>query len=102
MSARPSLLIGGEWLSAAAREMPVVNPFSGEEIARVPIGGQAEIERAIAAAHAAYPQVRCMPAHQRASLLLAVAREIERRGAEFAETIVSEAGKPITLAKAEV
>ncbi len=102
MSARPSLLIGGEWLSTAARELPVVNPFTGEEIARVPIGGPAEIERAIAAAHAAFPKVRGTPAHKRASLLLAVAREIERRSAEFAETIMSEAGKPITLAKGEV
>src|SRR5438477_369963 len=41
-------------------------------------------------------------AHQRAALLHAVAQGGERRSAEFAETIMSEAGKPITLAKAEV
>ncbi len=102
MSARPSLLIGGEWISNATAELPVVNPFTGAEIARVPMGGPGEIERAIAAAHAAFAQVRRAPAHRRASLLLAIAQGIERRSAEFAETIMSEAGKPITFAKAEV
>lgn len=102
MSVAPSLLIGGEWISAASAELPVVNPFNGEEIARVPMGGAGEIERAIAAAAAAFPKARRTSAHERAALLLAAAAEIEKRGAEFAETITSEAGKPLTLAKAEV
>jgi glyceraldehyde-3-phosphate dehydrogenase (NADP+) len=102
MSARPSLLIGGEWISTTAAELPVVNPFTGEEIARVPLGGRAEIERALAAAQAAFPEARSVPAHRRAELLQAIARAIERRSAEFAETIMREAGKPITLAEGEV
>ncbi len=95
------LLIGGEWCGAA-ESAPVVNPFTGEEFARVPLGGPAEIERGIAAAHAAFPQVRGVAGHQRAALLFAVAAGIERRKAEFVEIIVSEAGKPVTLAEAEV
>lgn len=102
MSASPSLLIGGEWVSSTAAQAPVVNPFTGEEITRVPMGGPAEIERALTAAQAAFPQARGVAAHRRAELLLAVARGIERRSAEFAESIVSEAGKPITLAEGEV
>jgi glyceraldehyde-3-phosphate dehydrogenase (NADP+) len=101
MSASPSLLIGGEWIATAATA-PVVNPFTGVEIARVPMGGPAEIERALAAAVAAFAEARKTPAHRRSELLLAVAAGIERRKAEFAETIVSEAGKPITLAEGEV
>jgi glyceraldehyde-3-phosphate dehydrogenase (NADP+) len=95
------LLIGGEWCGAA-ENAPVVDPFTGEEFARVPLGGPAEIERGIAAAHAAFPQVRSIAGYKRAALLLAVAVGIERRKAEFVETIVSEAGKPVTLAEAEV
>ncbi len=95
------LLIGGEWCGAA-ESAPVANPFTGEEFARVPLGGVAEIERAIAAAHAAFPQVRSVPGHRRAALLLAVATGIERRREEFVATIVSEAGKPVTFAEAEV
>ena len=102
MSVRPSLLIGGEWISSTAKDAPVVNPFTGEEIARVPMGGPAEIERALGAAESAFAGVRGWAAHRRATLLLAVAQGIERRRAEFVETIVSEAGKPITLAEGEV
>lgn len=95
------LLIGGEWVSTAA-STPVVNPFTGTEIARAPLGGAAEIERAIVAAQAAFPQVRAVAGHKRAELLLTVAAEIERRKTEFVDSIVSEAGKPVTFAEAEV
>lgn len=95
------LLIDGEWCGALA-SAPVVNPFTGEEFAHVPLGGAAEIERALAAAQQAFPRVRSAAAHQRAALLLAVAAGIGRRQAEFVETIVSEAGKPVTFAEAEV
>src|SRR4051812_5304381 len=96
----PTLCIGNERVATAAT-MPVVNPFTGQEIARAPLGGPAEIERALAAAHAAFPRVRAVAGHRRASLLLAVAAGIERRKTAFAETIVSEAGKPVTFAEAE-
>ena len=102
MSASPPscLLIGGKWINTAD-SMPVVNPYSGEALARASLGGPAEIEQAIAAAHAAFPEARSAPAHRRAELLLAVARGIEARKDEFAEAIVSEAGKPIVFAEAE-
>ena len=101
MTAPHRLLIAGEWIDTVA-QVPVVDPYTGKEFARVTLGGRAEIERAIAAAQDAFPQARATPAHRRAALLQAVAQGIERRKAEFAETIVSEAGKPIILAEAEV
>ena len=101
LPSNPTLCIANERVLTAATA-PVVNPFTGEEIARVPLGGPAEIERALAAALAAFPQVRGIAGHRRAALLLAVAAGIERRKAEFVETIVSEAGKPVTFAEAEV
>lgn len=97
----PRLLIGADWVTTEA-QIPVVNPFTGEEFARVPLGGAREVERAIAAAHAAFAKVRRTPAHQRAALLQAIARGIERRKTEFVDTMVAEAGKPITAAEAEV
>ncbi len=95
------LLIGGEWCGAA-QSSPVLNPFTGEEFARVPLGGPDEIERAIAAAHAAFPKARSVAAHRRAELLLAAAAGVTRRKTEFVDLIVSEAGKPVTAAEAEV
>ena len=95
------LLIDGAW-TGAAESAPVFNPYTGEEIARVPLGGAGEIDRALAAAHAAFPKVRGLAAHARAALLLRVAAGIEARAADFVATIVSEAGKPVVLAEAEV
>ena len=95
------LLIGGEWVETSATA-PVLNPFSGEEIARAPLGGAAEIERALAAAHAAFPKVRAVAGHARAELLLRIAAGIAARKADFVATIVTEAGKPVTFAEAEV
>ena len=97
----PRLLIANEWLSPAAT-LPVVNPFTGEEFARAPLGDAATIGAAITAAHAAFPRVRSTPAHARAALLHAVAHGIGERRAEFVETIVAEGGKPVTFAEAEV
>lgn len=97
----PQLLVGGQWLSTAER-LPVVNPFTGEEFARVPMGNAETVDLAIGAAVTAFPKVKNVPGHQRAALLHKVARGIESRRAEFAETIVKEGGKPIAFADAEV
>ena len=95
------LYIGGKWIDTAAA-LPVRNPFTGEEIARVSLGDESTLDYAITAAHAAFPTARAVPAHQRAEMLLRVARGIETRRDEFVRTIISEAGKPITYAEAEV
>ena len=94
------LFIGGKWIGTA-ETMPVVDPYTGEELARAPLGGPAEIEEAITAAHGVFPGERSTPPHRRAEMLLAVARGIEARKDEFAKTIVSEAGKPIVFAEGE-
>ena len=101
MNNSPLLLIGGAWVGAVA-SAPVFNPDTGEEIARVPLGGAAEIEAALAAAHGAFAKVRAGAGHERAALLLRIAAGIEARQAEFVAVIVSEAGKPVTFAEAEV
>lgn len=95
------LLVGGRWLNSAER-LAVHNPFTGEVIARVPMGNAETIELAIAAAHEAFPKVRATPAHVRAALIEKVASGIEARRADFVQTIVAEAGKPVTYAEAEV
>ncbi|MEO7318756.1 MAG: aldehyde dehydrogenase family protein [Chthoniobacteraceae bacterium] len=101
MNAPHELLIDNEWVSTGER-LPVVNPFTGAEIAGVPLGRRDHIEAGIAAAHTAFPKVRATPAHARAQLLLKVAALIEQRREEFVQTIIAEAGKPVAFAEAEV
>jgi len=47
--------IGGNWVDAnQARTYPVFNPHR-EEIAQVPLGGLADVDKAVAAARKAFP-----------------------------------------------
>ncbi len=95
------LLIGPDWIDTGAT-VPVRNPFTGEEIARVSFGDERTLDSAIAAARDAVPRTRAIPAHQRATMLQQVVQGIEKRRAEFVARIVSEAGKPVVYAEAEV
>src|SRR5262245_37062265 len=97
----PRLWIGGQWVDTATTH-EVLNPASGEVVAHVPLGDVARLDEAVAAAQKAFPPVRRQSAHERAALLHAIARGVEQRRAELADTIVAEAGKPITFADAEV
>lgn len=97
----PRLRIGGEW-AATGTTFGVRDPFTGETIAEVPLGGPAELSRAIEAAHAAFPGARDTPPDERAARLQRIATALGEDRAGFAETIVREAGKPIVLAEAEV
>ncbi|MES2572471.1 MAG: aldehyde dehydrogenase family protein, partial [Verrucomicrobiota bacterium] len=95
------LLIGNQWHDCT-ETMPVVNPFTGEEFARVPLGDDALVDKAISTAHAAFEKTRKLPAHARAELLQRVAAGIGKRRVELSETIVAEVGKPVLFAEAEV
>ena len=97
----PRLLLHGEWIETGA-SLPVVDPFTGEKLAQVPLGDSATLDAAVASCRRAFQEVRATPAHVRSSRLQAVARGIESRKAQFVETIVSEAGKPVAYAEAEV
>ncbi len=97
----PKLLIGSDWLDAAEKR-PIVDPYTGATIAQMPQADSAMLDRAIGVALAAFEITRKQPAFERAAILLRAAAAIEKRKAEFAELIVAEAGKPITLAEGEV
>jgi len=94
-------LIGQEWRTTAATA-PVKNPFNGSRVAEVCLAGKAEAEEAVSAAISAFPSMRRLPAHARAGALEKIAGLLAARREEFARTITTEAGKPITDARREV
>ena len=87
---------------STSRQLHVRNVYTQETIASLPLADERAIDDAIGAAHAAFSTTRAVPAYERAEVLRAAAAGIERRARELADTIVAEAGKPITLAEAEV
>jgi succinate-semialdehyde dehydrogenase/glutarate-semialdehyde dehydrogenase len=100
---RSECLINGQWCSADDHStFDVLDPASGDLIARVPAAGTAETERAIAGAEAALPAWRAMPAKDRAEILQRWAKLILTYQEDLAKLITSEQGKPYAEAHGEV
>jgi acyl-CoA reductase-like NAD-dependent aldehyde dehydrogenase len=92
------LLLGGEWVETG-EWVEVRSPYSGELVGRVAKAGAAEAKRAVDAAEAAMREP--LPAHKRAEILVRVAGYLGKRHEEVAQTIASEAGKPLKAARVE-
>jgi betaine-aldehyde dehydrogenase len=89
--------IDGEFVAAAVGATdPVVNPATGEEIAQVASSTQADVDRAVAAARAAFDAgwSTATPG-ERSLALLKLADAIEERADELIQLEVANAGKPI-------
>jgi len=93
--------IDGEWVDAAAETEPVLNPATGEEIARAPRSGAEDVDRAVSAARRAFDGWAATTPAQRSQALLAIADAIEEHGEEIARAEALNAGKPIEAVKAD-
>lgn len=80
----------------------VLNPFDQTVVSELATLDRAQLKSAIDVAHQALVHTRVQSPHERAELLLRIARRVQEHKTELAGLIVSEAGKPITLAEAEV
>lgn len=100
MPVHDRMYIGGQWVAAdSAQTLPVVNPYTEQEIARIPAGDSADVDRAVAAAREAFPGWSATPVDERIDMLDAVAARLSDRGDELAAIITSEVGTPITLSR---
>jgi glyceraldehyde-3-phosphate dehydrogenase (NADP+) len=97
----PQLRVGDRWISTG-KTFAVNNPATGEQIAQVPLGEISLMSEANRAAHAAFELSRHEPAWVRSEMVARIAAEIHKRADSFVALIVAEAGKPVTLARAEV
>ncbi len=95
--------IDGHWVDADSGEtFPVLNPATGETVADVPRLGAAETRRAIEAAEHALPAWKNAPAKERARVLRRLADLMVDRADDLAALLVTEQGKPLAEAHAEV
>ncbi|HEY1300111.1 MAG TPA: aldehyde dehydrogenase family protein [Stellaceae bacterium] len=97
------MLVGGDWVEAAAGEtLPVENPARRETIAEIPRGRAADVDRAVAAAKAAFPGWARVAPRERGRILLEIAEALEARAEELARTIALETGNALrTQARGE-
>jgi acyl-CoA reductase-like NAD-dependent aldehyde dehydrogenase len=92
--------IDGKWLDGE-RGWNVVDPSTEEVVANVPYGGKDEVNRAIDAAHRAFPKWRDLTPYDRAAILMRAAAMIRERATELGKITTREAGKPIVEAVRE-
>ena len=87
--------VGGEWLDAVeGGTMEVLNPATGETIAEVPRGTEADVERAVEAARKALPDWLDTTPKDRMELLLKLADVIDENAEELARLESLNVGKP--------
>ncbi len=96
------LLIGGQWIaSVAGRTFTTYEPSTGQPLAEVYQAEAEDVDRAVAAARAAFegPWRRITPL-ERERLLHRLANLIEQRAQELAEIETLDNGKPLSASKA--
>ena len=92
--------INGEWVEPVSDEtMPVLNPASAQQIGEVALGNDADIDRAVAAASAAFEHYGQSEKSERLDLLRRIREVSERRFEELAQAMRLEMGAPITMAR---
>ncbi|MFF0496562.1 aldehyde dehydrogenase [Nocardia aobensis] len=102
MLARQQLYIGGDWVAPAGADViGVISPHTEQPIAGVPAASPADVDRAVAAARAAFdhgPWPRLDPA-ERIAVIRELAARYEPRREEIAQLITAEMGAPITFSR---
>ncbi|MBX6748301.1 MAG: aldehyde dehydrogenase family protein [Micromonosporaceae bacterium] len=94
-----ALYVGGEWIAPSSpQRIEVENPATEQVIGHVPAGQAADIDRAVAAAKAAFPHWSALSRAERADHLAALHEGLTKRRDEMAATITAEMGAPAGIA----
>ncbi|MGH8205878.1 MAG: aldehyde dehydrogenase family protein, partial [Steroidobacteraceae bacterium] len=97
---RHQLFIGGKFVDAAdGGTLTSVNPHDNSPIADVAMAGRQDIDRAVAAAQAAFPAWSHLSASERGRILLRVADKIEDNLDELARLEALDTGHPLRDAR---
>ena len=93
--------IGDAWVDSE-QVQPVLNPYTGDIVAMVPVSTSQDLDQALRLATRAKGEVAAMPGFERARLLRNVADLLESRTESVATAMTLETGKAIVDARAEV
>jgi malonate-semialdehyde dehydrogenase (acetylating)/methylmalonate-semialdehyde dehydrogenase len=95
--------VNGKWEKPQGCTLGIVtNPATGAAIAKAPYAGEADIDRAVRAAHEAFLKWRDVPVVDRMQPLYRYKALLEKHHAELAGILTRENGKTADDAKAEV
>lgn len=97
--------INGKWVGSSSSDyMDVLNPATGEVLAKVPSGKAvgADVEKAVAAAHKAYLEWKDIPVLKRIQPLFKLKQLLDDNANEIARLITLESGKTLAESNGEV
>ncbi|BFM15722.1 aldehyde dehydrogenase family protein [Maricurvus nonylphenolicus] len=91
--------IDGQWVDPETpKALDVINPATDETCARISLGSAADVDKAVAAAKAAFPTFSQTTVEERVALLERIAEAFKRRLPEIGAAITEEMGAPAWLA----
>ena len=95
--------IGGKWVASDAKRFAEVhNPATAQLIARTPLGGAADVDRAVKAAMKAYPAWRQTPPVNRVKPLFKLKYLLEEDFDDLARVVTLEHGKTLDESRSSV
>ena len=98
---RPAMRIGDRWVTTDETR-DVENPATGEVFTAVPEAGEEHVDEVLRTAQAAQGAWARRTLGERAEVIGAVIREVDRHAEELARIVVAEQGKTITEARGEI
>ncbi|AWD64222.1 MULTISPECIES: CoA-acylating methylmalonate-semialdehyde dehydrogenase [Priestia] len=95
--------VGGKWVDTAGQKFgEVINPSTGEVIAKVPLSTKEDVANAVETAQKTFETWRNVPAPKRARLMFAFQHLLVKHHEELAKLVVQENGKAFKEAYGEV
>lgn len=94
--------INGEWVDPIVpNKFDVINPATEDAFTQISLGSKADVDKAVAAAKAAFPSYSKWSVEDRIALLERVITLYAKRHNEIAKAISLEMGAPITMSTAD-
>ena len=98
MQNRDRLYINGAWVpSTGTGTIEVVNSTPEEVISTIPEGTSEDVDRAVAAARAAFPEWSQVSVEERGKYLQRITEGLQTRMTEIAQVVAQEVGMPLNL-----
>jgi aldehyde dehydrogenase (NAD+) len=91
--------VNGQWVAPLQPVLlDVIDPSTEEAFTQIAVGGPKDVDRAVAAARAAFPSFARTSRKERLDLLRAILSEYDKRRQDIAECLSREMGAPLAFA----
>ena len=97
------LFIGGEWVEASSGQtISTANPSNGDPLGVVPLANEADVDKAVASARAAFPAWAALPVTERPKYLLRLAAAIDENADHLALMDAVDSGNAVSGMRADM